>query len=88
MKRPSPQHHLMRNYSNGKVVSRIRMILPAQYLRRHISWSSACVSIVIEPVGPCNSKVSYPCIALLVKYYILRLDVAMDYSFGVEVFEP
>lgn len=88
VKRTSSKHQLMCDDSNSKVISRVRVILPAKDLRRHVPWRSTCIRTIIIPERPSNPKISQPCKPLTIQHYIFRLDVAMDDSLRMQVTQP
>ena len=87
MKRTSSQHQLVRDDSDSKIISWIRVILPAKDLRRHVARRSTSISTIISPKRPCNTKISQPCKPLTIQHYILRLDITMDNAFRMQVLQ-
>lgn len=87
VKGPSSKHQLMRDDSHSKVISRVRVILPAKDLRRHVSRRPTCVSIIISTKGPSNPKISQPRKPLTIEHYIFRLDIAMDDALRMQVLQ-
>lgn len=57
VKRSPSEHQLMRYDSDSKIVSRVRVILSAKDLRRHVTRCSAGISTIIGPKWSCNSKI-------------------------------
>lgn len=59
----------------------------ANHLRRHVPRSTACVLAVVIPHLSRNSEVSNADIAIIIEHEVLRLQVSVNNSFGVEVLQ-
>jgi hypothetical protein len=61
------------------------VFFPAHHFWSHIPWRAAGVLGVIDSELPGNAQISDSDVALGVKYYIFRFDIAMDDLVFVEV---
>lgn len=50
------------------MINRIRMVLPAQDLRRHIPRRATRISRIIRPESPRNPEIRNPHVAFLIEY--------------------
>lgn len=66
--RSATQHKLMRNDSKCKEISNKRMRPSHHHFRRHVSWSSTCILLIIFPRQPRNPQVSQPQIPICIKH--------------------
>ena len=63
------------------------MVLTTEHLRSHVARSSTGISTVVGTVGPSNTKVSDMSKPFAIQDNILRLDITMNNSLVMEVFQ-
>lgn len=54
------------------------MVHPADDLRRHIAWSTACIAGIVGLIDASNPQICDADVASGIKHEILGLDVSMD----------
>lgn len=83
---PPAHHELISNYTQGKVIDSITVILAAHDLWSHIPWRSTRIRAIISFQDSCNSHIRDPEIPILLHDYILWFDVPMYHILIVHVF--
>lgn len=84
----SPAHHaFISDDSHCKVICCKSMVLPAHDFWRHVAGSARSLARVVRCHDSCDTKVSEPQVALIIKNHILRLDVSMNNICCVNCFQ-
>ncbi len=81
------KHAFKDNNSQGEIIYWERVVLPVDNFRRHVTWCTASVWIVLGTHCSGYSKVSYSYISFIINNEILRFDIPMYDAIGVEVLE-
>ncbi len=61
------------------------MILPHQNLRWHIPRRPTSLMCILRSPVPRNSQICHPTVPFLIKNYILRLQISMNYVFWMQI---